>query len=63
MSKYQKYYNKRKAQLVEQAIDFQIKCADGECNSFMDVIEMQDYFRYWGKRFGLLREFEENAII
>ena len=28
-----------------------------------DIVYWCDYFRYWGKRFGLLREFRENAII
>lgn len=63
MSRYQKYYSKRKAQLVEQAIDWQIKCAEGEVMYWSDIAYWGDYFRYWGKRFGLLREFLENGII
>lgn len=63
MSRYKKYYNKRKAQLVEQAIDWQIRFSEGEVMYWSDIAEAGDYFRYWGKRFGLLREFRENAII
>ena len=59
MSKYKEYYQRRKAQLVAQAIDLQMRCSDGEVMYWSDIAEAGDYFRYWGKRFGLLREFRE----
>lgn len=63
MGKYKRYYQKRQNQLREQAIDWQIRCAEGEVMYWSDIVYWCDYFRYWGKRFGLLREFRENAII
>ena len=63
MSRYQRYYHKRQEQLREQAIDWQIRCSEGEVMYWSDIAYWGDYFRYWGKRFGLLREFKENAII
>ena len=63
MSKYKRYYQKRQNQLREQAIEWQMKFSDGEVMYWSDIAEAGDYFRYWGKRFGLLREFRENAII
>lgn len=63
MTKYQKYYAKRQMQLREQAIEWQMKFSNGEVLYYSDLAEACEYFRYWGKRFGLLREFEENGII
>lgn len=65
MSKYKRYYQKRQNQLREQAIDWQIRLSEGldETLGWILVAERVNYFRYWGKRFGLLREFRENAII
>lgn len=63
MSKYKRYYQKRQNQLREQAIEWQMKFSDGEVMYWSDIVEAGDYFRYWGKRFGLLREFRENAIL
>lgn len=63
MSKYRKYYYKRKNQLICQAVEWSFKCADGEVMYWSDIAEATEYFRYWGKRFGLLREFTENGII
>ena len=65
MSEYQTYYRKRQMQLREQAIEWQMQLFDGIDEPFFWVLaaERTDYFRYWGKRYGLLREFRENAII
>lgn len=63
VSKYQRYYYKRQAQLRERAIDWQMRFAEGAIYSWSDIAEAGDYFQYWGKRFGLLREFKENAIL
>ena len=55
------YYEKRKAEVREEAIEWQ---ADfGEHDYFYsEIADKQDYFRRLGKRYGLLREFKENAI-
>jgi len=63
MSRYQKYYQKRKLQLTEQAIDWQMKFSNGEVLYYSDLADACEYFTYWGKRFGLLGEFKENGII
>ena len=63
MSKYKRYYQKRKMQLRGQAIEWQYKCEYGEVMYWSDIAEAGDYFLYWGKKFGLLREFRENGII
>ena len=63
MSRYKRYYQKRQIQLREQAIEWQMKFSYGEVMYYSDLAEACEYFRYWGKRFGLLREFRENAII
>lgn len=63
MSKYKRYYQKRQNQLREQAIDWQMKFSEGEVLYYSDLAEACEYFSYWGKRFGLLREFRENAIL
>ena len=63
MSKYRTYYRRRKAELRDQAIEYSCTCANGEVLYWSDLVEMTDYFAYWGKRFGLIREFKENGII
>lgn len=63
MSYYKSYYAKRKAQLRDAAIEWMITCGSGEVLFWSDIAEKTEYFRYWGKRFGLLTELKENAII
>ena len=63
MTRYQKYYKKRQEALRGQAIEFQHKLFSADFASFESLYETCEYFRYWGKRFGLLREFRENAIL
>ena len=53
------YYKKRKAEVREEAIEYSY--SDEEL-SYGELAEIQDYFRRLGKRYGLLREFRENAI-
>lgn len=66
-SRYQRYYWKRQNELREKAIDWQYKtfCFDeSETDTdFTSLYDALEYFKYWGKRFGLLEEFKENAII
>ena len=55
------YYEKRKAEVREEAIEW---LADF-CNhdySYGEIACYEEYFRRLGKRYGLLREFKENAI-
>lgn len=59
MSTKQSYYQKRKAEVREEAIEYSY--SDEEL-SYEELAEIQDYFRRLGKRYGLLREFKENAI-
>lgn len=55
------YYYQRKEQVREEAIDWQ----SDFCNhswSYDELADVQGYFEEMGKRYGLLREFHENAI-
>lgn len=52
-------YNSRKNALRDFAIDWQY----GEFDySYTDLADWQGFFTEYGKKFGLLREFHENAI-
>ena len=55
----QSYYEKRKAEVREEAIEYSYS---EEELSYGELAEKQDYFRRLGKRYGLLREFKENCI-
>lgn len=59
MSTKQSYYEKRKAEVREEAIEYSY--SDEEL-SYGELADKQDYFRRLGKRYGLLREFKENCI-
>lgn len=59
MSTKQSYYEKRKAEVREEAIEYSYS---EEELSYGELADKQDYFRRLGKRYGLLREFKENAI-
>ena len=55
------YYALRKADVREEAIDWQ----SDFCNhnySYGELAYFQDYFERLGRRYGLLREFRENSI-
>lgn len=56
------YYNLRKAQLVEEAMEYQDSCVDYEY-SYGELYEIGNYFMKMAKRYGLVREFRENGII
>lgn len=57
-----KAYQRYKLRTRMAAIEYQIAASEG--NLYMsEVADWTDYFRKWGKRFGLLREFRENGII
>jgi len=55
------YYQKRKEEIRQQAIEWQYSWADN-CYSYEELIDWQGYFYNYGKAYGLLKEFKENAI-
>ncbi len=55
------YYNKRKEELRQQAIQWQLDFSERTMSYFQLMME-QSYFYEQGKRYGLLREFRENGI-
>lgn len=55
------YYALRKADVREEAIEWQADFCNHEY-SYGEIAYFEDYFRRLGKRYGLLREFHENAI-
>lgn len=62
MKKSKDYYVLRKADVREEAI----RWSYGFCNhnySYGELFDWQSYFEKLGRRYGLLREFKENAII
>lgn len=61
MSTKQSYYQKRKAEVREEAIEWQADFGEHDY-SYGEIADKQDYFRRLGKRYGLLRKFKENAI-
>ena len=56
------YYQIRKSQVREEAMDYFIKFAEKD-HSYMECIEAWEYFNKLGKRYDLLKEFKENGII
>lgn len=56
-----KKYSERKAEIRNQAIEWQNKFAEHDY-SYTEIAEWQDHFYRLGKRYGLLKEFRENAI-
>ena len=54
-------YQKRKEAARQEAIDWQLEESQYPY-SYGGLLIIQDYFYKLGKRFGLLREFRENAI-
>lgn len=56
------YYALRKADVREEAIDWQSSFADNNY-SYGELAYYQDYFEKLAKRYGLVKEFKENGII
>ena len=56
-----KTYQERKASLEDLAIDWQHNFSQYSW-SYRELYEIQNWFYENGKRYGLLREFHENAI-
>ena len=59
MSTKQSYYQKRKAEVRAEAVEYSY--SDEEL-SYGELADKQDYFERLGRRYGLLREFRENCI-
>ena len=54
-------YRRRQEQIRSEAIAWQTEFADKSW-SMDEIVEQQAYFHRLGRRFGLLREFHENAV-
>ena len=64
MSKYQSYYRRGQAKARCEAIEYQFRLFDEENPiPWWEVNEWAEHFKKLGKRFGLMREFTENAIL
>ena len=56
-----KTYQERKASLQELAIDWQLNFS-GLAWSYAEIANIQEYFYRNAKKYGLVKEFKENAI-
>ncbi len=56
------YYQKKKNEIRDQAICFSNEFGD-KTMSWYELYEKTSYFYEMGKRYGLLTEFRDNAII
>ena len=63
LTRYQRYYLKKQRELQQDAIDWQYEVWSNEETSFEELQEGYERFKKLGKRFGLVQEFKENAII
>ena len=54
-------YQKQKESARQKAIDWQLEASE-QSLSYGQLAEIGNYFYKLGKRFGLIREFRENAI-
>ena len=55
------YYQKRKEQVRQEAIEWQLDFSNHNY-SWGELTIWQEHFERLGRRYGLLREFHENAI-
>ena len=56
-------YQAGKARAREKAIQFQTNIANGVLYSYYDIANIQIMFERLARRYGLVKEFRENAII
>lgn len=56
-------YQKNKERTRQKAIEFSNSFSEGKVYYYSELAEIQSYFETQGKRYGLLTEFRENAII
>lgn len=61
MKSTKQYYENRKAEVREEAIEWQANFSEHNY-SYGELAYYEEHFRRLGKRYGLLREFKENAI-
>lgn len=57
-----KTYAERKADIEAKAIDWSNNLGEYPAWSYGELADIQEFFEKNGKRYGLLREFRENAI-
>ena len=55
-------YEKKKEEIRQKAIEWQLSFND-HSYSYFELTEFEDYFYKYGKKYGLLKEFRENAIL
>lgn len=55
-----KTYQAKKAAIEDKAIEYSNNIAPGL--SYGELFDIENYFSTYGKRYGLLRDFHENAI-
>lgn len=56
-------YNNKQAALRDKAIATQQAIASLDYIGYNELIDIEQYFTKYGKRYGLLKEFRENGII
>lgn len=56
------YYEKKKEDIREQAKEWQHSFCEKNY-SYGEITEFTSYFYKYGKKYGLLKEFRENAIL
>lgn len=56
------YYQKRKSELIEEAIEWQLSFND-KTYYWSELADYYEYFNRMGKRYGLLKEFKTNGIL
>ena len=61
MKSTKQYYENRKAEVREEAIEWQADFSNHNY-SYGEIAYYAEHFRRLGKRYGLLREFKENCI-
>ena len=57
-----KTYTEKKARLEDKAIEYSNMMGEIYPISWGEIAEIEGFFRTYGKRYGCLREFKENAI-
>ena len=62
-SKNQSKYQRGKAKTIELAMDFQNSFAEGRTWYYSELADFQEKMEKRARRYGLLKELRENAII
>lgn len=56
-------YEKGKEKTRELALEFQALFTEGESMSYSELAQWEDLLEKRGRKYGLVREFQENGII